>query len=51
MTGALIAQRLISVFHKAARNLYRLESSETYYALFKRGGKQIRNAAPEPRGK
>jgi hypothetical protein len=31
-----------SVFHKVGQNLYRLESSETYYALFKRTGKQIR---------
>ena len=32
------------VFHKVAQNLYRLESSGTYYALFKRGGKQIRKS-------
>lgn len=29
------------VFHKVAQNLSRLESSGTYYARFKRGGKQI----------
>jgi hypothetical protein len=29
------------VFHEASQNLYRLESSEIYYALFERGGKQI----------
>jgi hypothetical protein len=33
-----------AVFHKVAQNLYRLESSESYYALFKRGGKQIRKS-------
>ena len=33
-----------AVFHKVAQNLYRLESSKTYYALFKRGGKQIRKS-------
>ena len=33
-----------AVFHKVAQNLYRLESSGTYYALFKRGGKQIRKS-------
>lgn len=31
-------------FHKVAQNLYRLESSGTYYALFKRSGKQIRRS-------
>ena len=31
-----------TVFHKVGQNLYRLESSGAYYALFKRGGKQIR---------
>jgi hypothetical protein len=30
------------VFHKVAENLYRLESSNGYYALMKRGGKQFR---------
>ena len=33
-----------AVFHKVAENLYRLESSRTYYALFKRAGKQIRRS-------
>jgi integrase len=33
-----------AVFHKVAENLYRLESSQTYYALFKRAGKQIRRS-------
>src|ERR1017187_1506359 len=33
-----------AVFHKVAQNLYRLESSGTYYALFKRSGKQIRRS-------
>jgi integrase len=33
-----------AVFHKVAQNLYRLASSGTYYALFKRGGKQIRRS-------
>ena len=33
-----------TVFHKVAQNLYRLESSGTYYALFKRAGKQIRRS-------
>lgn len=33
-----------SVFHKVAQNLYRLDSSGTYYALFKRSGKQIRRS-------
>ena len=33
-----------SVFHKVGQNLYRLESSGTYYALFKRAGKQIRRS-------
>ena len=32
------------VFHKVGQNLYRLASSGTYYALFKRGGKQIRKS-------
>ena len=31
-------------FHKVGENLYRLESSQTYYALLKRGGKQIRRS-------
>jgi integrase len=35
---------LQAVFHKVAQNLYRLESSGTYYALFKRSGKQIRRS-------
>ena len=33
-----------AVFHKVAQNLYQLESSGTYYALFKRSGKQIRRS-------
>jgi len=33
---------LKAVFRKVAQNLYRLESSGGYYALFKRSGKQIR---------
>lgn len=33
-----------AVFHKVAQNLYRLESSGKYYALFKRSGKQIRKS-------
>ena len=33
-----------AVFHKVAKNLYRLESSGKYYALFKRAGKQIRKS-------
>ncbi len=33
-----------AVFHKVGQNLYRLESSGTYYALFKRSGKQIRRS-------
>src|ERR1700683_3738771 len=33
-----------SVFHKVAENLYRLESSDGYYALLKRGGKQFRRS-------
>jgi integrase len=33
-----------AVFHKVAQNLYRLESSGTYYALFKRASKQIRRS-------
>jgi integrase len=33
-----------AVFHKVAQNLYRLESSGVYYALFKRSGKQIRKS-------
>jgi hypothetical protein len=33
-----------AVFHKVAQNLYRLDSSEIYYALFKRAGKQIRRS-------
>src|SRR5881296_1452720 len=32
------------VFHKVGQNLYRLESSGGYYALFKRSGKQIRRS-------
>ncbi len=32
------------VFHKVGQNLYRLESSQGYYALFKRRGKQIRKS-------
>src|SRR5947208_1974573 len=32
------------VFHKVGENLYRLESSHKYYALLKRGGKQIRRS-------
>src|SRR4030095_14945167 len=34
--------RTNAVFRKVAQNLYRLESSGGYYALFKRSGKQIR---------
>jgi hypothetical protein len=33
-----------AVFHKVAQNLNRLESYRTYYALFKRAGKQIRRS-------
>jgi integrase len=33
-----------AVFHKVGQNLYRLESSGTYYALVKRSGKQIRKS-------
>jgi hypothetical protein len=33
-----------AIFHKVAQNLYRLESAATYYALFKRTGKQIRHS-------
>jgi integrase len=36
--------RAPAVFRKVAQNLYRLESSGVYYALFKRGGKQIRKS-------
>jgi len=32
------------VFHKVAENLYRLESTDGYYALLKRGGKQFRRS-------
>ena len=32
------------VFHKVAENLYRFESSDGYYALLKRGGKQFRRS-------
>jgi hypothetical protein len=32
------------VFHKAAENLYRLESSGEYYALIKKSGKQFRRS-------
>ena len=32
------------VFNKVGENLYRLESSGAYYALLKRGGKQIRRS-------
>jgi len=32
------------VFHKGSENLYRLESSNGYYALLKRGGKQFRRS-------
>jgi integrase len=32
------------VFHKVAENLYRLESSNGYYALIKKGGKQFRRS-------
>jgi len=31
-------------FHKVAENLYRLESSDGYYVLLKRGGKQFRRS-------
>ena len=31
-------------FHKVGENLYRLKTTGTYYALFKRGGKQIRKS-------
>jgi hypothetical protein len=31
-------------FFKSAKNLYRLESSNGYYALLKRGSKQFRRA-------
>ena len=31
-------------FHRIGENLYRLKSTGTYYALFKRGGKQIRKS-------
>jgi len=34
----------VPVFHEASQNLYRLESSEIYYAPFERGGKQILRA-------
>lgn len=33
-----------TVFRKVAQNLYRLDSSGVYYALFKRSGKQIRKS-------
>ena len=33
-----------AVFRKVAQNLYRLESSRTFYARFKRAGKQIRRS-------
>ena len=36
--------RAHAVFRKVAQNLYRLESSGVYYALFKRSGKQIRKS-------
>ncbi|MHB8523334.1 MAG: tyrosine-type recombinase/integrase [Limisphaerales bacterium] len=32
------------LFNRVGENLYRLESSGVYYALFKRGGKQIRKS-------
>jgi hypothetical protein len=32
------------VIHKVAKNLDRLESSDGYYALLKRGGKQFRRS-------
>src|SRR5580704_8743156 len=41
MTSPLAEQ---PVFHKVAENLYRLESSNGYYALLKRGGKQFRRS-------
>ena len=31
-------------FRRVGENLYRLKSTDTYYALFKRGGKQIRKS-------
>ena len=31
-------------FRKVGENLYRLKTTGTYYALFKRGGKQIRKS-------
>ena len=31
-------------FRKVGENLYRLKTSGTYYALLKRGGKQIRKS-------
>lgn len=36
--------RAPAIFHKVGQHLYRLESSGTYYALLKRGGKQIRKS-------
>ena len=41
MTSPLAEQ---PAFHKVAENLYRLESSNGYYALLKRGGKQFRRS-------
>ena len=32
------------LFHKVAENLYRLESSDGYYALVKKSGKQFRRS-------
>ncbi len=42
MNSEPLAHRPRAVFRKVGQNLYRLASSGTYYALLKRGGKQIR---------
>ena len=45
MTGKNTSQPVEKpAFHKVAENLYRLESSNGYYALLKRGGKQFRRS-------
>ena len=38
------ASQVKKPFRKIGENLYRLKTSGTYYALLKRGGKQIRNS-------
>ena len=38
------SSKVTGPYRKVGENRYRLKTSDTYYALFKRGGKQIRKS-------